>query len=84
MNKSASTEILDLDTLTSQTGPDLPTETSNGQAFTYNGTVYTLANNGKIYKLDDSGNSWTKITAVSRMGTRHVYPALIVSNSVLN
>ena len=85
-DKTASTEILDLDTLTSQTGPDLPGEIANGQAFTYNGTVYTIANNGKMFKLVDSGNSWEKIKipAFTKMGTRRVYPALVVSSSVLH
>ena len=85
MNKSASTEIVDLDTLTSHTGPDLPVEGSNGQAFTYNGVLYTITNNGKTFKLDDSGNSWTMITKIGgKFGTRRVYPTLIISNSVLN
>ena len=77
-----STEILDLETWTLQSGPEMPLGTYNGQALAYNGSIYSLFRNGKVFRLDE--NDWTKVISIDSVGFRPVYPAPVVSSSVLN
>ena len=79
-----STEILDLETWTLQSGSAMPLGTYNGQALAYNGSIYSLFRNGKVFRLDKGENDWTKGISIDSVGSRPVYPAPVVSSKVLN
>jgi hypothetical protein len=77
------TEILNLNTNTWTTGPDMPENFDMGQAVTFQDTLFAISKRGKVYKLRDNNLCWDEIASVGNIGNRHVFPALILTADIL-
>ena len=75
-----STEIFSLQSETWSSGPKLPAPVTNGQAFTYNDTVYALSTAGLAFALVDG--TWKTIIPISKKN-RNVFPAVIVNKKII-
>ena len=86
----SSVEIYDPTTQEWSEGPELPEGIKTGQAFTYQSSLYLLAGEGaggtntQIFKLSASGLDWESVTMTVDEPRRSVFPALIVTNNLLN
>ena len=80
----SSTEIMDLTTNTWTSGPELPRDFKNGQAITYQDSLYAIFTQGTVYKLDDDKAGWTKVATGRYIGSRPVNPALVVDEDILH
>ena len=67
-----------------QSGPQLPFTATNAQAVSYNGTVYVIANDGKVAELNMQDNSWREVSKIVGLGLRQVYPAPVIGKHIFN
>ena len=80
----SSTEIMDLTTNTWTSGPELPEDFKYGQGVTFQDTLYAISMQGTVYKLDDDKAGWTEVATVGNIGSRPVFPALVVNEDILH
>ena len=79
----SSVEVLDILTLTWQTGHSLTDCTScdKGQAVSYQGLLYYVSQRGLVLVYGSSG--WSTVTNVGNTGHRHAFPAVLFTRDII-
>jgi len=82
-----STEVLDLETGTWRSGPDLPYPAYDGKAVHYDGELYLVGgfgSDGIIVKLNNERDAWEEVGNTGVTGTRTWAPAPVVSSEMFD